>query len=223
MTRSVQRSADPTPTMSGSSHSAPRVPLSPPPWLLASTAPFSSARRRSMPPSRSFVIRWPGPRAVAPGPSPPSLPTFSVGRRSAAQPAPRQNSPLSCPTTLTQSSETTSLPPPTPPASPMSLSCPRHSPSFEAPMSRKGSDSLRAQLALAWSTRRHPSSPEKTSARLSNPTIHLRRRLPTTPAQCRYSTNPPRLNSRRSGWLRSRSPPRHRTVLRLRRPLRQRW
>ena len=199
MTRSARRSADPTPTMSGLSHSAPRVPSSPLPWLPASTAPFSSARRRSMRPSRSSVIRWPGPLADAPGHSPPSSPTFSVGRQSAAQPAPRQSSPSSCPTTLTQSSATTSLLAPTPLASPMSPLCPPHSPSFEAPTSRKGSDSLQAQLASAWSMRRHPWSPGKTSARLSSPTIHPRRRLPTTPARCRCSRNPRRPNFRRSG------------------------
>ena len=199
MIRSAQRSAGPTPTMSGSSHSAPRVPPSPPPWLPASTARFSSARRRSMPPSRSFVIRWPGRLAVAPGHSPPSSPTCLVGRQSAAQPTPRQNSQSSCPTTMTQSSATTSSPPPTPPASPVSPSCPPHSPSFEAPTSRKEWDLLRAQLASVWSTCRHPLSPEKTSARLSSPTIHLRRRLPTTSARCRCSTSPPSPNSRRSG------------------------
>ncbi len=48
-------------------------------------------------------------------------------------------------------------------------------------------------------------------------------RLATTPARYRCLTNPPRLNSRRSGCPQSRSLRRHPTVLRLRRPLRQRW
>ena len=159
-----------------------------------------------MPPSRSFVIRWPGPRGRTGALT--AVITHVLGRAAVSSTA---GAPTKLAVVVPDDADAVERDNIVAAANAAGFTDVALVPASLAEL--RGTD-VSEGVGLAAGAARigmvdapPPSSPEKTSARLSNPTIHLRRRLPTTPVQCRYSTNPPRLNSRRSGWLRIRSPP----------------